>query len=654
MTLQTDALEASDWQSTAVTASDDELRDALAVSNIPTLLMVVAQLTGDDAWLREPFRPTRSVALNDNDTGGLDDALQVQVRSAAYDAVRALRDGTAEVPAPPSEDRIVQMLSWSLGEAVTADSGSSMAEEAGFRVPSQIEWHKGRPERADRIHVLVVGAGASGIAASITLQRLGIAHTLIEKSEGFGGVWHDNTYPGAGVDTPAHLYSFSFAPNRSWSRYYAKQPEVLAYLGRVADEFDVAQYVRFGTEMTEARWDEERGKWSATLRTRDGATSTVESDVLISCVGTLSEPSVPDLPGLETFTGAAFHSARWDHSVDIEGKRVAVVGTGATAMQIVPAIAGRAARTTVFQRTPQWVVPNANYLRPVADGVRLLMEQVPFYCALYRLRLVWQFQDKLLATLRRDPDWAHPERAVNAQNDRHRAFLTSAMETQLGNDRDRLRERVVPTYPPYSKRILMDNEWITTVRRPDVDLVHERVDGLDAEHVITETGARHQADVVVFATGFRSRRMLGSTQIVGRNGVSLRSQWGDDDASAHLGISVPNFPNLFVVGGPQTTLAHGGSALFVTECGLAYIAGLIIRMVEGGLSSVEVRAEVAEDYDRRVDAEHEQLVWTHPGTTNWYRNAKGRVVNAMPWRAVDYWSLTRDPNLDDYIVTPER
>ena len=255
-----------------------------------------------------------------------------------------------------------------------------------------------------------------------------------------------------------------------------------------------------------------------------------------------------------------------------------------------------------------------------------------------------------MATLKRDPQWPHPERSVNATNDKHRAFMTNAMERQLDDDAERLRDVVIPSYPPYSKRILMDNEWIPTIRRPDVTLVPQPVVGFDVEHVLTGDGATHRVDVVVFATGFYSRRMLASFDVVGRNGITLRDQWGDDDASAYLGISVPNFPNFFVVGGPQTTLAHGGSALLQSECAIAYIMGMLVRMAEDGLTSVEVRPEVAADYDRRVDAEHEQLVWTHPGTNNWYRNANGRVISAMCWRLVDYRAMTERPSLDDYRV----
>ncbi|NMO91586.1 NAD(P)/FAD-dependent oxidoreductase [Actinomycetospora sp. TBRC 11914] len=628
---------------------DEALEAAVAAGNIPTLLLVLAHLTGDDGWLGEGYRPTRTVALHDNDSGGLSERVQAEIRTATVESLRAVRDGRLPVPAPPDDDHLVAMLSFSLGETIPDEYGPSMAEEAGFRTPPQIAWADGRPVSADHHEVLIVGAGASGLATAIGLRDLGVAVSVVERSDGVGGVWQENTYPGAGVDTPAHLYSLSFAPNRSWSRYYAKQPEVRAYLEDMSAEHGLDEVIAFGTEVTRARWDDAAQRWAVTLRDADGE-RTVTPSVVVSCVGNLNQAAIPDLPGRDEFAGPSFHSSRWPAGLDVTGQRVTVIGTGATAMQIVPAVADDAAEVTVFQRTPQWVVPNPNYLRTVPDGVRLLMERTPYYASFYRLRLVWQFQDKLLATLRRDPDWPHPERAVSAANDKHRAFITAAIEERLGDDAERLRDRVIPSYPPYFKRILMDNEWFDTIRRDDVDLVTEPVVAVDPDAVVTSSGARHETDVVVYATGFHSHRLLYPMDIVGRRGESLRDRWGDDDADAHLGISVPGFPNFFVLGGPHTTLAHGGSAIFASECARAHVLGLLTTMIEQDVASIEVRDEVAECYAARVDAEHEQLIWTHEGAGTWYRNEKGRVVNAMPWRSVDYWAMTRDHGLDAFHV----
>ncbi|WP_161895424.1 flavin-containing monooxygenase [Gordonia spumicola] len=634
-----------------VTATADELAAAVAEANIPTLQLVLAQLTGDDGWLTGDNTPSRTIALNDNDDGGFDAEHQSRIRAAVVDALLDIRDGRAEVPAPPSDERLITMLSRSLGEEVPIEYRPLMAEEGNFRPRDAVAWHGPRPTAADGLHVLIIGAGASGIAAAVQLDRLGIAYTIVERRSEIGGVWRDNVYPGAGVDTPAHLYAYSFAPN-NWSRYYAKQPEVLAYLQRIASESGVGDRVLLNTEVERVRWDAAENEWVAELRHPLTGVTTLSATAVLTCVGTLTEPSVPTVPGHDVFAGEQFHSARWNTDLDLAGKRVAIIGTGATAMQIVPAIADTAAHTTIFQRTPQWLVPNVNYLRQVSGGVSTAMEQIPFYAAFYRQRLIWQFQDKLLATLKRDPCWEHPERSVNDQNDKHRRFLTKAMLTQLGDDAAELEDSVIPDYPPYSKRILMDNEWIDTIRRDDVTLVAAGVSGLDERSVIDSTGAAHLADVIVYATGFQVRKMLATVEVIGHDGVSIRDVWGDDDASAYVGVTVPGFPNFFVVGGPQTTPAHGGSAIYISECAIAYALGALVEMAENSIASIDVRRDVFTDYNARVDAEHETLVWTHPGTTNWYRNSAGRVISALPWRGVDYRAMTEHPDLDDYIVVP--
>ncbi|MET0318857.1 MAG: NAD(P)/FAD-dependent oxidoreductase [Rhodococcus fascians] len=640
----------ADLRSIVTTADDDELRLALSEANIPTLLLTLTQLTQDRKWLSEPYKPTRTQALNDNDTGGLSVDRQDEIRAAALGVLQDLRNGSRKVPPPPADAEIPELLSISLGETVPAEYGSAMAEEAGFTERPGAEWTAGRPDGADTAHVIIIGAGLSGVAAAINLHRLGIAFTVIEKNDAVGGVWWNNNYPGAGVDTPIHLYSYSFAPSARWSRYYAKQPEILDYIQSVAADNGIDAHVRFRTEVTAATWNDESNRWRVEISNADGTAEQLTATAVISCVGILSRPFVPDLPGLDTFVGPKFHSSRWDHSVDVTGKKVAIIGTGATSMQIVPAIADAAEKTVVFQRSPQWVVPNQNYLRDISSGTSLLMAQMPYYGSFYRLRLIWMFQDKLLATLHKDPEWPHPDRSINSMNEKHRIFFTRHIDSELG-DRTDLRPKVVPTYPPYGKRILMDNQWYRTLRRSDVELVDDGVSAVDEHHVVTDDGRRHEVDVLVLATGFRSSELLWPMTIRGRDGVTLREQWGDNDASAYLGVSVPNFPNFFVVAGPNTQLGHGGSAIYVTECAVAYIGQLLVAMIEQGLDSVEVRPEVAADYNERVDAEHEQLIWTHPGTNNWYRNSSGRVVATTPWRGVDYWEMTRTPDLKDYLVT---
>lgn len=637
-------------QSNRMDAGDEELRAALESANIPTLLMVLAHLTGSHTWLEEPYRPDRTKALDDNDTAGLPPFRQAEVRAAAWEVLRQWRDGRIPTPTPPSDQQIVEMLTVCMGEPVPAEYGPMMAEEAGFR-RRDAGWADGPPRRklAD-FRVVVIGAGISGICAAIKLRELGISHVVLEKNDEVGGTWSENDYPGAGVDTPSHLYSFSFDPNPSWSRYYAKQGEILGYLAGVADRHRILDGIRFGTEVESAIYDAAAQCWEVVGRGPDGTTLTYSADVVISSVGQLNRPQVPAIPGLETFPGPAFHSARWRHDVDLAGKRVGVLGTGASAMQVVPSIAGTPAELVVFQRSPQWVAPNANYLRSVPDATRLLMEQVPYYATWYRMRLLWMFNDKLHPTLQIDPGWPHPERAVNATNDKHRQFFTSYIREQIAGRED-LWDKVVPTYPPYGKRILMDNNWYRTITRDDVKLVSDDVQRIDGDTVITADGQRHQLDVLVFATGFQSKRMLWPMDVRGVDGQSLRELWGEDDARAYLGMTVPGFPNFFLLYGPNTNLGHGGSVIFHTECQVNYVTRLIVDMIEKDIAAVDCRPEIFEEYNARVDAAHARMIWTHRGMDTWYRNARGRVVTNTPWRLLDYWRMTHRPALEDFVIS---
>ena len=639
------------WMPAALTADDDTLRAAIAHANLPTLQAVIAQLTGDNGWLRGRFRPSRTVATDDNDTSGLEPAIQRELREAAQAILCEVRDGDREILPPPEPSKLVDLVSQSLGEEVPRVYGTTMAEEAGFRPRSGVAWTDGRPPNADELSVLVIGAGSSGIGLGASLEGLGIPYTIVERQHAVGGVWQANTYPGAGVDTPTNLYSFSFFPNPDWRRYYASQAEVRNYLERAAESFNVARHIRFGLEATRTTWIEREQRWKVELRHDDGSPEILYAAVVVSCVGILTRPHTPDLPGMDEFAGPMFHSSDWPTDLEVDGRRVAVIGTGATAMQIVPAIADSAARVTVFQRTPAWIVPNSNYLREIDDGTKLLMAQVPYYASFYRLRLIWMFQDKLLATLRRDPDWPHQDRSINSINEKHRLFMTKYVEDELGHRPD-LMAKVLPSYPPYGKRILMDNNWYRTLRRDDVELVADAVVGFDSDHVETASGLHVPADVVVLATGFYANRMLWPMEVVGRGGRSLRSEWGEEDASAYLGVATPGFPNFFLINGPNTQLGHGGSAIYVNECSTSYVVQLLIAMAERSLGAVEVRHDVAEEYNQRVDAEHAELIWTHPAVKTWYKNAAGRVTATTPWRGVDYWKMTRQPDLNDFLASP--
>jgi 4-hydroxyacetophenone monooxygenase len=628
----------------------EQLRAALKDANLPTLLLVLAQLTGDERWLADPFRPTRAKGLEDHDSAGLSEDDQATVVQAAFDAVCAWRAGDLE-PAPlPSPDRVAQLLGYALAEDVPEEYGPLLAEEMGVASRDVEITHA--PD-ASQFRVLVIGAGLSGINVAIQLKKSGVPFTLLDKNDGFGGTWLENAYPGCGVDTPSHLYSFSFAKRSDWKHYFAERSQLHRYFERLADEYELRENIASGTEVLSARWDAAESHWAVHVRRRDGIEETLTANALISAVGHFNRPNIPAIKGLDTFPGPCMHTAQWDRSVEVAGKRVAVVGTGASAMQLVPALAGTAERVLVFQRSRQWCIPHPNCGRAVSPAVQWLLEHIPFYAGFYRLRHFWRFGDRLHPALQVDPHYSNPEWAVNEVNARHRRFLTDYIRSELEGHPE-LIELSIPDYPAYGKRPLIDHGWYRTIRRDDVDVIEGAVEEVRGGTLVTSDGHDFEADVLALATGFKTLQILGPMQIIGRSGRTLRDTWGEDDARAYMGITVPDFPNFFILFGPNTNTGHGGSAFLTTEMQVRYVMQLLKEMIEGELASVECRRDVHDAYNDEVDTALARTVWTHPQVTNYYRNRAGRIVGTNPWPYVEYWRRTREAELADYIVERRR
>ena len=498
-------------------------------------------------------------------------------------------------------------------------------------------------------NVLIVGAGVCGIALAVGLKKLGIPFLIVEKNTGAGGTWFLNRYPGCGVDTPNHSYSYSFGPRHRWSRYFSRREEVHAYVAKVVEEFDLEPHIRLTTELKGSQWNEKEQCWVSVLESGNRR-EVVRSTFLVSAIGQLSDPAVPDISGAASFEGPIFHSVAWPESLVVEGKNVAVIGTGATAMQLVPAIADSAEAIHVYQRTPQWSRPVPGYSDLIGEGAQLLLEHVPFYLEWFRFNMFWRYGDGLLKCLRKDPQWAYPERSVNAVNDRHRQEMTDFIMMEL-EGREDLVAKCIPSYPPYGKRILLDNGWYKVLRWPNVELVVDRVQSIGPDYVETADGKRRDADIIVYSTGFKLTEMAARLNIVGRDARRLADEWADDNPSAYLGLVVPGFPNFFCMLGPGSAPAHGGSAVFQAECQTRYITSCLVQMAEKSVASIEIRPDVCAEYLRKVDAEHKTLIWSHPGMSTYYRNRHGRVFSVMPWRFVDYWGLTHDADLTEFIVS---
>jgi 4-hydroxyacetophenone monooxygenase len=627
----------------------EALGAAMGEANIPVLLMVLVQLTGDRRWLEDPYRPTRTRGMSDHRDGGLPEVIQDEIRAAALKAVLQGASGRPAAITVPDDALLAEMMSVCMGEEVPAGYVPMMAEEMGFKARYKA-WDGSVPQSGPgAFRVLIIGGGVSGLCMAIKCKEAGIPFVVAEKNPSIGGTWFENRYPDCGVDTPSYLYSFSFAQVQ-WPEYFSKGYTVQDYLERVAVDYGLNDSIRLSTKVVSAEYDEQSSLWKVTTSVEGGAESIEHYNAVISAVGQLNQPKIPALPGLGDFEGTAFHSARWPVNADLRGKRVAVVGTGASAMQFVPVIAQTAEHLTIFQRSPQWVAPNEDYGRAVCDADHALIAEVPFYGAWYRMRLAWTFGDKVHATLRRDPDWEHPERSVNSVNDGHRRYFTRYMADELGARADLL-EKVVPSYPPFGKRMLLDNGWFTALTRDNVELVTDRIARVEPTGVATEGGTLHEADALVLATGFETQRMLDSVDVRGRAGTSLRDSWGDDDPRAYMGMTMPGFPNFFCLYGPNTNLGHGGSLIFLSECQVRYIVDLFTQMIDKGIAAVDCAQEVHDAYNVRVDKAHEGLIWTHKGMDTWYRNRAGRVVANSPWTLLEHWTMTREPVLANYELT---
>jgi len=634
-----------DWEPQDAEAA---MREGLDAADPATLLLALVQLTGERHWLDEakPFvrGPMSYQAF-------MPEALCAAVRMRMNEVLAELGTSGQTGFAQPDDVLLSEMMSFAAGETVADDYIAMMREDltSDTLAARTLSWRKPPDRPALRENeVVIIGAGMSGLYAAIQLGEAGLPFVILEKNDAVGGTWYENVYPGCGVDTPNHFYSYAFAPNHDWSHYFAKRDELWRYFERIADKYDLRAHIRFGTEVIEARFDEERALWRMTARRAGGELFELSARVLISAVGVLNRPKLPDIAGLASFAGPAFHTAQWERTFDWRGKRVAMIGTGASGHQVGPTIAPDVARLMIFQRSPHWVVPNPNYHESVSAGKKWALAHIPFYLRWYRFQLFWGFADGLHAALTVDPDWPQPERALNALNEKHRRFMMRHMSEEL-SDRPDLLDKVVPDYPAYGKRILIDNHWFRMLKRDNVDLITDRIEAIEPRGVRTGDGKLWEADALVLATGFKVSQMLGPMMIFGRQGRELHEVWGDDDASAYLGLTVPAFPNFFILTGPNTGLAHGGNQIFMTECGVRHMMLGLRELYEGQHRTIECKAEVYKGYNRVVDERHGRMVWTHKGMTNWYRNRHGRVFAISPWRLVEYWKMTSRFDPAEYL-----
>jgi 4-hydroxyacetophenone monooxygenase len=577
-----------------------------------------------------------------------------EVRRLALPAIGAFRDAGC-IPQVLSEDVLAELMEFMARQPVEGTMRAMFHQELQFDgVDSRaITWGNEIPEdvRATSF-VVVIGAGESGLLAGIRLAQAGLPFTIVEKNAGPGGTWWENRYPGARVDVGSHHYCYSFEPADHWTEYFCQQPELRGYFESVLAKYQLARHCRFNTEVVEARWDEGSSRWAVKVRTPEGTEKTLDARFVISAVGSLNLPKMPAIPGMDSFEGPSFHSARWPDDLDITGSRFALVGAGATGFQIAPTIAERVSHLTIFQRTPQWIIHNPAYHAKVPEGDAWAMRHLPFYGRWFRFIMMYPGIGLGTERYRSDPDYDDGSGwAINESNAGRRALMTEWISSLLEGRPD-LIEKSIPHYPAAGKRMLQDNgSWLNCLKRPDVELVNTAIDHVVADGIVTVDGTFYGADVICYATGFRHNEFLAPMSIFGRNGTSLREQWGDEP-SAYLGITVPNFPNLFCLYGPGTNLAHGASLFFHSECQMNFTMDAIRQVLASGMRTIEVRKDVHDEYVERHQAEISQLVWSHPSITHsHYKNPAGKIFTLSPWKMETYWDWTRSADMDDFIVT---
>lgn len=632
-----------------IDATDAEIAAALEHASIPCLMMSMIHMSGDTALLDGKIKPM-GLYINEYQ-GYMSEEDKATVRTQALEVITAFRDGGCRLPDAPDAQTIHRMMEFLVAQEVPQEYVPMLLEEMeldGEDLRSN-DWADkvDSSEKAD-FSVLIIGGGISGVLAAIRLEETGIDYTAVEKNSSVGGTWFENRYPGARVDVANHLYCYSFEPAHHWSQYFSQQPELQQYFENCIDKYDVRKKFRFETEVIASHWNEEQAEWHTRIRNPDGSEQVLISNAVISAVGQLNRPNIPSIKGRESFTGNSCHSAQWDPQMDLRGKKVAVVGTGASAFQLVPEVAKQAQHLTVFQRSGNWMFENPIYHDDVPDGKKWCLEHLPFYTRWFRFLIFWPAIDGAWETTIVDPDWPHQDRSINEANDFIHQMFSDYIRSQVGDDEELL-AKVIPESAPMGKRTLQDNgTWLQTLKQENVDLVNEAVAEITHSGLVSESGQVVDADIIIYATGFKANKFLWPMEIKGREDAVLADQWGEEPA-AYLGVTVPNFPNFFLCYGPGTNLAFGGSIIFNIECQVRYILEGLGSLLDSEHTALECKQDVFEDYYRRFREQHAQMIWEHKSVKHsFYTNDDGKCTLLWPWKILQMWEWTRSIEPADY------
>ena len=622
-----------------VNISKQTLERALDSASFPVVAALLVHFTGDISILDKLPRPNQAVL---GETQGFlsNEDKQTIKKIAAKEIYKFYSNFGNDDIYVPSNEELHKMMNFIVGETVSSDYIPMMLSDLDI---SSHDLNSGFKPANSSLEVLIIGAGMSGILAAIKLAERGIKFKIYEKNIDLGGTWYENKYPGSRVDIANHFYSYSFEENHQWSEHFSQQPELLDYFKKCFYKYDIQKTTYFETQVTDMKFDDSIKAWEVDSICKGKSTKEMIS-IVISCVGQLNQPKIPDIKDLDKFSGNMFHSSKWPDSDVITKKKVAVVGSGASAFQIVPSIAQSCEELTIFQRSPPWMFPNPKYHERVDEEKKWLLENLPFYSRWYRFLLFYPGSDQLLDSLFIDPSWKANRDSINQQNDEMRELFTAAMLSQISDKS--LIDKVIPTYPPFGKRMLQDNgAWLEALHLPNVTLLSEGVEQMSAKGIVSSK-QELEFDTVIFATGFKAQDFFYPINIDGGLG-NFRSIYKDSPQS-YLGITFSSMPNFFAMYGPGTNLAHAGSIIFNSECQINYICSAIEYMLNNDHKVIRVKAEVEKDYQDKFDSRHNKMVWQDERVSSWYQNSKGKVVTTSPWRLVEYWNWTNNFNADEY------
>ncbi|BBX17814.1 cyclohexanone monooxygenase [Mycolicibacterium duvalii] len=624
------------------TRDPDRMRANLRQADAGILVAVLAQLTGDpgvvDRYARRiSFVPDPPEHIGVTDPRTLDELVE-EVAAALEAPCRP------DALAPDDPALFARVAPLALGTEVDEEYLELLAEQGGFH-PSQPVL----PRTAKLPHdftVVIVGAGIAGMAAALECAAAGIDYEIIDRNDEVGGTWYTTVYPGIGVDTPSAYYSLSRDINGDWTSYYPQGAEYQRYLQAVADRNGLREHIRFSTEVEALWWDDEHARWEVHTVGADGGRGVRHANVVIPAAGYLNRPRWPDLAGRETFGGVSIHSAEWQPDLSLTGKRVAVIGAGCTAVQIVDACVDEVEHLTVFQRQPHWVAPRKRSTDDVPEHRRWLNAHLPFHANWVRLKSFWGTADNNHPVILRDPEWAAGHLSISPANDRLLQICLEYIDRTFGADSE-LAKKVTPDFAPYGKRIIRDpGGYYAALTRDHVDVEAAEPAAVNEHGIVTADGRQIDLDVIIYATGYHLD-FLSTVDIRGRDGVRLTDVWGDSPA-AYRGGLVPGFPNMFISSAPNYSPGHGAGHNFGVEVMVHYVMECLQLMALRGASTIEVKPEAFDAYVRQIDDAMAQTVWCHTPTAHtYYRSGGGRIVTAFPFRLLDVWQSHRVPDEED-------